>query len=175
MPNNIEKLVASYATEVQELNDAALGFLIDLFLDDAVGVQLDGLGTIIGVERAGFSDDQYRALLRAQIRVNASSGTIEDVITSVARAADVTTGVVLEEGKPAEFKVTCDTALNLAIAIVAAEVLYQAKPAGVHGVFEFFNLVPVFTFDGVSGSKFDGGYYLKTAIRNRGGRESEVL
>ena len=175
MSNNIEKLVESYIPEIQELNDAALSFLIDLFLDNADGVQLDGIGTIIGVERLGLNDEQYRARLQAQIRVNTSSGTIEDVITSMALAIGVTSGLELIEGAPAEFAVSYPTILNNVTAIVIAEIMYQAKAGGVHAIFQYHAAEPIFAFDGDGGAKFDGGYYLKTAIRNRAGRESEIL
>lgn len=175
MPNNVEKLVESYVPELQQLNDAALSFLIDLFLNDAVGIQLDGLGTIIGAERVGLNDNQYRARLQAQIRINTSSGTAEDIITAMALPLGITTGLELTEHFPAGLVVLYGAALNNATAGVIAEVMYQAKAGGVHAIFEYHATEPIFAFDGDGGSKFDGDYYLKAAIRNRAGRESEIL
>lgn len=176
MTNNFEKLVASYAAENQEINDAALALLSRVFLDGAEGVQLDGLGQIIGVDRGPFDDDQYRALLRAQILVNRSSGTIAELITIVATALgqdEADTTLTLTESFPLDFVLTNTTITPVGLGSVIADLVYSAKAAAVHGIFQYFDTTPVFAFDGFGGSKFDGGFFLRSAIRNRGRRESE--
>ncbi|NIQ97940.1 MAG: DUF2612 domain-containing protein, partial [Desulfuromonadales bacterium] len=45
---NIELLVRRFADEAQALDDAALALLPGVAISTAVGVQLDGLGEIIG-------------------------------------------------------------------------------------------------------------------------------
>lgn len=176
--NDLEKLVRSYVLEVQAFNDAATDALTLMSLDGAVGVQLDGLGVIIGAERQGLDDDEYRTLLRAQINVNKSGGTIPQLI-EIARQATNTTltqqAIELTESFPADFVIKCTVVLDTDTGYVAAEMIYRGKAAGVHGIFNFFQTEPVFAFDGAGSSKFDGGYYLKTAIRNRAARESEIL
>lgn len=176
--NNLERLARAYAVELQALDTAATELLTLTTLDGAEGVQLDGLGQIISTERQGLDDEAYRSLLRSQIRVNTSGGAIEQ-LNEIIRLATNTTIVdgafTLVESFPADFKVDFVPILDPDVGPIAAEAMYRGKAAGVHGVFEYHDTEPVFAFDGVGGSEFDGGYYLKAAIRNRGARESEIL
>ena len=178
MSNDFELLVRSYVDEVQALDAAATDLLTSTGLDSAEGVQLDGLGQIIGLDRAGLSDTLYRSLLRAYIRVNTSAGTIEQ-LNEIARLASNTTtadqAFGLSESFPADFVLAFTTALPVGIGAIVAEAVYQGKAAGVHGQTSYFENTPVFAFDGPGGVKFDGGSRFKTSIRNRGGRESEIL
>lgn len=180
MSNNFELLVDAYVQELQELDTAATELLQLITLDGAEGVQLDGLGQILGVDREGLSDEQYRSLLRAYVQVNTSSGTIEELITvsrlALGIADDPAEIVVHEEQYPAGFTISYDSSVTVHVGEITAEAIYQGKAAGIHGIFQYFHSTPVFAFDGANGgSKFDGGHYLKTAIRNRAGRESEIL
>lgn len=175
MSNNLELLVRSYAVEAQALNDAATELLDAVSLDEAVGVQLDGLGQIIGIERNGLSDGLYRSLLRAYIRVNTSGGTIEDLL-EIARLASNTTAAAqaftYAESYPGEFLIEFGITLNAGLGAIVAEAVYQGKPAGVHGQTSYWEQVPVFAFDGGNSTNFDTFGKLKTSIRNRGTRES---
>jgi hypothetical protein len=178
MSNDFELLIRSYLGEVQALDTAATELLVLVSIDGATGVQLDGLGQIIGAERQGLDDDDYRMLLRAQIQVNKSGGTIPQLIEIIRLASNTTleqAAVELTESFPADFVVKITVALDPGTGDIAAQTMYEAKAAGVHGVLHYFDTEPVFAFDGDGGSKFDGGYYLKTAVRNRGARESELL
>ena len=176
MSNNFELLVRSYAAEVQALDTAATEVLTLTTINGAEGVQLDGLGQIIGIERQGLDDEPYRSLLRSQIRINRSGGSIEqlnEIIRFATNTSAADAAFELVEGFPADFKITYGPIIDAAIGPIAAEAMYLGKAAGVHGVFD--DTEPVFAFDGDGSSKFDGGFYLLTAIRNRGARESEIL
>jgi hypothetical protein len=177
--NDLELLARSYADQVQELNDAATDLLVKVSLDAATGVQLDGLGDIIGLDRQGLGDEAYRSALKGWIRVNTSGGTVEqlnEVIRLVTSSTAADKAFSLVEYFPAGFLIVYTEALDADVGYLAAEAMYQAKAAGVYGIFEFHATEPVFAFDGANGgSKFDGGHYFKTAIRNRAGRESEIL
>lgn len=178
MSNDFEKLIRSYANEAQALDAAATDLLRLISLDDASGAQLDGLGQIIGADRQGLDDDDYRMLLRAQIQINRSGGTIPQLVEILRLVSNTTlaqAAVELTESFPADFVAKITVALDPGTGDIAAQALYEAKAAGVHGVLHYFDTEPVFAFDGDAGSKFDGGYYLKTAVRNRGARESELL
>lgn len=62
------------------------------WIDTATGVQLDGLGTIVGEGREGRTDDDYREAIRFRVFVNVSKGTPPDVIyalKNVTKADDV--------------------------------------------------------------------------------------
>jgi hypothetical protein len=185
MSNDLELLTRAYADQLQELDEAAAALLTDATLDAAVGVQLDGLGQILGVERHGFSDDHYRSLLRGQIRINTSGGTVEQ-LNDIARLTSNTTtedaAFSLTEGDIAEFLIEFTQSLSTGLGLIVAEAIYQGKAAGIHGVVQYHETEPVFAFDGFGGSQMgndplpgDGGYYLRGAARNAGARESEIL
>lgn len=75
----LEALLGIYLDQIQDLEDAAWQLATERFVDTAVGAQLDVLGEIVGQERLGLSDDNYRALVRARIRANKSDGKILDI------------------------------------------------------------------------------------------------
>lgn len=50
-------------------------------IDTAVGVQLDGLGDILGIDRGGLNDEDYRARLKIKIVQNLSNGEPDRLIT----------------------------------------------------------------------------------------------
>lgn len=75
----LEELLRIYLEQVQEAEDAAWQLATERFVSVAVGVQLDGLGEIVGQPRLGLSDDDYRAAIRARIRANNSEGTAPDL------------------------------------------------------------------------------------------------
>lgn len=50
------------------------------WLETATGVQLDGLGRIVGEKRKGKTDDAYRRFLKARVQINTSKGIPENLI-----------------------------------------------------------------------------------------------
>lgn len=149
---NIEAFIEAWAQQSQEVELAAFEVLTETTLDAAVGVQLDGLGDIVGVERAGLSDTDYRLRIRAQILLNNSSGTIDDIIQiAVALGA---TSVTLAEVFPAKIE------LNVTTPIASGEqigtVLADATPAGVGYWFTWYESATPFLFD-TAGQGFDQG------------------
>ena len=79
--NNQQKLLVAISGEVQAVEDAIQQVQVGHWIDEAVGLQLDILGKLVGQLRGGFDDATYRRLIRAKISVNRSKGTIEDLIT----------------------------------------------------------------------------------------------
>ena len=80
---NIEKLLELFGTKVQELEDVGFELINERALAAAIGTQLDNLGEIVGEERQGRSDDEYRKAISVKILINTSSGTPEQVIDIV--------------------------------------------------------------------------------------------
>ena len=70
----------SYLNRIQEFEDACNEVINIRGIEASEGVNLDNLGKIVGKARLGLSDEMYRFALRAQIRINRSSGTPEDLI-----------------------------------------------------------------------------------------------
>lgn len=82
---NVLNLANCLVTPYVELNQVQTQLRINLWLHDAVGQQLDGLGEILGLARApGMGDDQYRDLLIFQTFINTSKGTPNDLLQIVA-------------------------------------------------------------------------------------------
>lgn len=76
----LEAMLRALLEVVQQAEDAAWQVLTERWLDNAIGAQLDAIGTIVDLARAGWLDDTYRALLRAQVRVLRSRGRWSDLL-----------------------------------------------------------------------------------------------
>ena len=78
---NFQKMLYAILTQAQQLNTQEQLLQTMRSIDTAQGVQLDGLGQILGLPRVpGQSDDSYREALQFQIFVNMANGTPQDVI-----------------------------------------------------------------------------------------------
>jgi hypothetical protein len=74
-----EAFIEAFSQQVQDLEDAVF-FMVDArVIDNAVGVQLDKMGEIVGLTRQGADDDFYRVLLYVKIGQNTSQGNPEKV------------------------------------------------------------------------------------------------
>lgn len=71
---NFNKFVSSITPSFQELEDTFQDLLNERALDSAIGQQLDGIGTIVGLSRNGRDDETYREALQAKIFENVGSG-----------------------------------------------------------------------------------------------------
>lgn len=78
---NIEGIITTYGTQVQEIENMLFDVLNERSIQASIGQQLDNFGTIIGQPRQGFDDDVYRVLLYNRIAQINSEGTIEEVIS----------------------------------------------------------------------------------------------
>jgi len=88
---NFQKLIKSFALSAQDVEDVLEELRSQRNLDTAVGVQLDGLGQILGLERNdGESDDDYRERLKFQVFINQGTGTPEEVIAILKFLTDAT-------------------------------------------------------------------------------------
>ena len=81
-----ETLIGIFLDQIQEAENALFELATERFANSAVGIQLDGIGDIVGQERQGLGDNDYRSLIRARIKANNSEGTAPDII-GVASAA----------------------------------------------------------------------------------------
>jgi len=75
-----EAFIEAFSNQVQDAEDATFGMIDARSLALAEGAQLDGIGDIVGLERAGKPDDEYRILLLVKIGQNTSQGGPEKVI-----------------------------------------------------------------------------------------------
>jgi hypothetical protein len=81
---NFQKWLQGFAGGAQDIQTQLNALQYDRTLYTAVGVNLDGIGLIVGIERApDQSDDDYREAILFQIEANRSSGTPEDLIRAL--------------------------------------------------------------------------------------------
>lgn len=141
---NIDALVKAFAQQSQEVEDAAWQILDDTLIATAVGTQLDNLGTIVGVERAGRTDADYRVRIGAQILLNKSSGTIEELL-ALATALGCTTNTVITEAPPAKLEVDVNVVLSNGEEI--GTVMGSARGAGIGFWFTWYGSAGYFKLD----------------------------
>ncbi len=128
---NFQKMLFAISTMSQLINTQETLLQTMRYLNTAEGIQLDGLGQILGLPRIpGESDADYRERLQFQIFVNNSSGTPEEVIKILAfltRASKIW----YQETYPAAYIMTTNglTFPNPPSDLVPA--IQSASPAGV--------------------------------------------
>jgi hypothetical protein len=126
----LRSLLSISCTQVQSLEDTALAVYTLRLLDNTTGVQLDGVGEIIGEARQGRGDDTYRTAILVRIAINSSGGTPEILIFIADRLANASR-VQLREIYPANVEIYIE-AESLPAAI--RQLLQSATPAGVGNV-----------------------------------------
>lgn len=136
MANNIEKLLGVYATQIQELETALLEVLTETRLENAVGVQLDVIGRIVGVERGSLSDADYRSRLLVRIQVNRASGTIPEILAVVEGMLGTDQQIMLTEYFPASQIIRIADELLIGISVLGAEV-ERTRAGGVGTTIEY--------------------------------------
>jgi len=76
-----QEFLEAFLQQLEDLKTSDLQLLNERYLNTAIGVQLDGVGEIVGSERAdGLSDDSYRLLIRAKIIKNKTAMTVNDTL-----------------------------------------------------------------------------------------------
>jgi hypothetical protein len=154
---NLISLLTSFVAQLQELDTVVLELYTDRWLESAIGAQLDIIGAIVGEERQGKSDDDYRDAIKVRIGINLGNGTAEDVIEVVRSFFDDMT-VQIVDYYPASFVVRLIDPIDpLTIDTTKLRAYIQdVKPVGVHVVLEFYVTGP-FQFD--TGLGYDLGKY----------------
>lgn len=113
--------------QLNEMETALFSMLTVLWLENAVGEQLDVLGIHLDIERDGRSDEDYRKILILKSEINTSSGTPEILIKAVKNIFGITDAVYLPS-YPA--KVIIVTSFDL-LSYDDLEFLLKVVPAGV--------------------------------------------
>jgi len=161
---NFASLLSSYLVQIQELEDMFFELLLERRLDIAVGTQLDGIGSIVEVVRAGRNDDAYRAAIRAHIQVLRLNSRIEDLILVVTLALpDATLEVVERYPAGIEIHVTSDVDIDLGAQVAA--IVKPQKGGGVafrfywHAAPARFRYSPTGTLIASSANGYGNGEY----------------
>jgi hypothetical protein len=127
---NFQAMITALVNQVQEVENALFELIDERTLDTAVGVQLDGIGSILGEDREGKSDSDYRTALRARILLNIGSGTPEELIEMVSLLTGSKNNE-LTEYHPAALTIFVLGALTFTEASNVNAALQSGKPAGV--------------------------------------------
>jgi len=143
---NVEKLVAAKSEGWQELEDTIRACIVGRWVTDAVGVQLDTLGKLVGISRTSSDDEIYRRYIFVQIAINRSQGRTLEIIKVVRLAlgdtfADATIRVTTVG--PATFRLEIEDAL---VDDDTAQLVYffvdRARAAGVRFTLTYSPLTP---------------------------------
>jgi hypothetical protein len=146
---NILALVASYASEVQELEDAITALRAMRVLATSEGVYLDVLGAIVGQPRQGRSDPHYRLWIAARAMANRSSGTTEQVIAIVKKLVG-SARITVRDEPPAGFSITIEDPIDEDEGAEIAKIVSVAKALSVRGSLIWFRSADVFRFAAVA-------------------------
>jgi hypothetical protein len=130
--DNVARFLETFSRQIQELENVSFQLLLERALCTAVGEQLDGLGSIIGLLRDSPDDELYRFSLQAEIAVLTSGGTIEDLIQMVdAALGDVPIIQLIESPPAALLIIATEEAIDPDVAARVPAKVARAKAAGV--------------------------------------------
>lgn len=141
-------LVQSYLNRIQELENAAWEVILYRLLPNAEGAQLDSLGRIVGRGRGNLSDSNYLLAIQAEIRINRSCGTPEDMIAVARLSLPAGDPFIYQEAYPAVALFTVLIPESSAIIGILFQSLTRAKPGGVKLMLSWFPVASnlIFTF-----------------------------
>ena len=78
--NFVEGLLGSTNPQFNDLDEANYQIFTQVWLDTAVGVQLDFIGNLLVLDRLDRDDESYRALLQLKVSINTGAGQPELII-----------------------------------------------------------------------------------------------
>jgi hypothetical protein len=161
--NNIEQVISAIGSAVQDLEQALQQVLTQRSIENAVGAQLDAIGSIVKETRRGLDDETYRRRVRARIVANRSNGTLEDLIrvTDLVLLDDLAVIRVLP--RPVAnviVRVEAVAVTNTLADAVLFEFLQHAAAAGVRVVLESGTAPPAQWFRLDTGPGLDRGIFI---------------
>jgi hypothetical protein len=142
----IEAFIAAIVSQNQDLENAAFQVNTETSVDDAVGAQLDVIGSIVDSERGSSNDTDYRLRIRAQIQANRSSGNVEELLAVLTKIG--ATSIVVTPNYPAKIEIVVGDSFPLGSE--AGPLLDLAKKAGVGLDITWYVGASPFTLDSAS-------------------------
>lgn len=118
----------------QILEDQDLDLIASTGIDQATGDALDQWGELVGEQRLGLSDTEYRSFVLARMLVNTGDGTIDNMIEILEAAAAPVVRVLHESVFPAGFCLQVERADFMSDEMMrrVARMMTDAWPAGRH-------------------------------------------
>ena len=134
-----ESLIYSFVNPAQEMETIMGNMLVQRGLTTASGVNLDRIGQIVGVDRAGLPDDEYRIILIGQIAANNSNTTGDDLlgITSILIGVNTPKIVQILELFPAKFQIEYKAAITFEVTDANNDFIGQADVGGASPLIPF--------------------------------------
>jgi len=171
-----EVMVHAFAIPSQSLENVMASMLADRGLDTAGGVNLDRIGQIVGADRQGNTDEDYKIIISGQIAGNNSDGTARDLlaITKILMADEFLT-VAIKELFPAKVAVDIGIPLPLVVPNNTGRVLsglLEAKVAGVDIDVEIVVDDNYFAFDSDTAIGSNG---FSTTLNDTGGNYTNII
>lgn len=124
-------LATSYLNRIQELENACWEVILYRLLPNASGAQLDTLGRIVGRGRGSLSDANYFLAIQAEIRINRSCGTPEDMIAIAILSLPMGDVFTYAEAYPAVALFSVITPETMTNINLLFQSLTRGKPGGV--------------------------------------------
>lgn len=159
---NMEAILDALRVQAVELSAALTDLRFDRLIDTAVGEQLDVLGEIVGAARESDTDTPYRLRIKAQVLVNRSSGTPEEIYAIFALIKPTAATMEIEDWFPAAFVLRLyDAAITDAEAARFGRIFRASRAGGVGGLFHWSPAAAAdtFTLDGTVAQALDTGLF----------------
>ena len=164
-------VIATHAGQIQELDDALWQLATERYLDvtvdsvyyEAVGIQLDVIGSILAESRGAMTDDEYRLVLKAKIRLIKSSGTVEELV-AIFHALFPLATITVTTRPPAYVSVHVSGVITATEGAIGRRMCRQGRAAGVHGSFRWQEdaTAALFTLD--TGPGLDVGHLAGSGV-----------
>lgn len=127
---NINSLLTSFIKPVQDIENQNYELYTERSLDTSIGAQLDGIGKIVGLDRNGLDDIDYRTALIIQIQINKAGGEPESIIAAI-RQLFKTEEIEFKDIYPANYEVYVVSDI---IVENAKSLITSISPAGVGNI-----------------------------------------
>lgn len=161
----LNALARVYLNRIQELENACWEVILYRLLPNAEGAQLDMIGRIVGRGRNGLVDSDYLIAIRAQIRINRSCGTPEDMIDVTRLSVPAGFTFTYDEAYPKTVLITVIGAVNWTIDVLYDN-LFRAKSSGTKLFLQYSEADDSNTFTFATGTNWEpsatqgfGSYY----------------
>ena len=162
-PSIISRLVRVLVNQLQDVEYASYKTKTLTTLSFATGAQLDGIGEIVGEDRNGRDDAEYKEAIYFRIFANAGNGEPEVLITAL-RFITKSISISYREIHPAKAILSYE---GSSIPAGLADFMQRLAPAGVKVITEVESGSDSFIYDSTIGplSDFEGlGYSSQSQI-----------
>lgn len=145
----INDFVSAFLDQIQEIENAVWQLYVLRSLSTAEGVQLDGLGDLVGEHRNDRTDAAYRLSIQVRILVNRSDGQMEQLIAIAVLFLGEPVVVQTSEYYPAVVYIEIRSDIGTADPFELFSLLKLARAAGValHMVYTYSAETGTFEFD----------------------------